>query len=444
VDLWESAVIALAVFAAYFGIVYFLYRTGRIGPDKAFSFFGPALMVKTRKGRSWLDRVGRFRRIWSAIGDLGIVLAAIAMVVIVLLLVWEGILATRIPASAAPSPAEALGIPGLNPIIPLGYGIVALAVGIVLHELAHGIVARSQNVGVKSLGILWFVVPIGAFVEQDDVEMNAAPRRRRARIAAAGVLANFVLAIVFFLALSLCVASTVQPAANGVGVGEVIVGTPAANSSLAPGDIITSVNGTATPTYSALASALANTTPGETVAVTYYQSATGATVTIHPVLAKNPNDAHEGFLGIGTTFLTPAQTVQELTWPPGSSYGGLAGAEIWLVLPLAGLEPVAGAEMSFFHLSGPLAALGTGGFWILANLLFWLSWMNLLLGLSNALPLIPLDGGLLFRDFAASVLARLRRGWTAAHLDEVAGRLAVASSLVIVFLIVWQFVAPRL
>jgi membrane-associated protease RseP (regulator of RpoE activity) len=443
-DLTESVLIVLAVFAAYFGIVYYLYRSGRIGPERTFSLFGPALMVKTRKGRHWLDRAGRFGRFWSAIGDLGVLLAAIAMVVIVLLLVWEGILATRIPASAAPSPAEALGIPGLNPIIPLGYGIVALAVGIVLHELAHGIVARSQKVGVKSLGILWFVVPIGAFVEQDETEMNEAPRRRRTRIAAAGVLANFFLALVFFLLLAATVSTSVQPAANGVGVGEVLANTPAANSSLAPGDIITSVNGTATPTYAALASALSNTTPGEQVAVVFHQASSGDTVTIHPVLAKNPNAPHEGFLGIGTTFLTPAETLQELTWPPGSSFGGLAGAEIWLVLPLAGLEPVQGAQTSFFHLAGPLAALGTGGFWILANLLFWLAWMNLLLGLSNALPLIPLDGGLLFRDFAASVLARLKRGWSAARLDEVAGRMAVASSLLVLFLILWQFVAPRL
>jgi membrane-associated protease RseP (regulator of RpoE activity) len=443
-ELWESVLIVLAVFAAYFGVLYYLYRTGRVGPERTFSFFGPALMIKTRKGRTWLDRAGRFRTFWSVIGDLGVLLAALAMIVIVLLLLWEGVLATRIPASAAPSPSEALGIPGLNPIIPLGYGIVALAVGIVLHELAHGVVARSQKVGVKSLGILWFVVPVGAFVEQDEEEMNQAPRRRRTRIAAAGVLANFFLAIVFFLLLAATVSSTVHPAANGVGVAQIISDTPAANSSLAPGDIITSVNGTPTPTFVALSNALANTTPGEQISVTYYDGSTGTTLTIHPVLTKNPYGGKEGFLGIGATFLTPGQTVEELVWPPGSSYGPLEGAEIWIVLPLAGLEPMSGPTTNFFHLSGPLAALGTGGFWILANLLFWLAWMNLLLGLSNALPLIPLDGGLLFRDFAASVLALLRKGWTSAHLDEVAGRLAIVSSLFIVFLILWQFVAPHL
>jgi membrane-associated protease RseP (regulator of RpoE activity) len=443
VDLYQGLLIVVVLIAAYAGALYYLRATGRLGPEKPLTLFGPALMIKTQHGRGWLDRVGRFRRFWSAVGDLGVLLAGLAMVIIVVLLFWEGVLVTQIPASASLSPQEALGIPGLNPIIPLGYGLVALIVGIVLHELAHGIVARSQKVGVKSLGILWFVIPVGAFVEQDEDEMNRAPRRQRRRIAAAGVLANFVLAALFFALLSGCVASTVAPNAHGVGVSVVVSNSPAANASLAPGDIITSVNGTPTPTNTAFEQSLANTTPGQVVAVTYIPAGGGPPVTIHPTLAKSPYYADRGFLGVGPSYLTPGETVEELTSPLTGSFGPLAGLILWIDLPLGQMEPVAGATTSFFHLAGPLAVLGTGGFWALANLLFWLAWMNLLLGLSNALPLIPLDGGLLFRDFAAGLLARLRKGWDSARLDSVAGRLTVASSLVIVFLIAWLFVAPR-
>ncbi|MCI4318378.1 MAG: hypothetical protein L3J96_07550, partial [Thermoplasmata archaeon] len=35
---------------------------------------GPALMLKTKRGRGFLDRVGRFRRLWSVVGDVGIIL----------------------------------------------------------------------------------------------------------------------------------------------------------------------------------------------------------------------------------------------------------------------------------------------------------------------------------------------------------------------------------
>jgi membrane-associated protease RseP (regulator of RpoE activity) len=442
--LLDGVLIFLLLLAAYLGIVAYLVRTHRVGPDRAISLFGPALMLKTQRGRQWLDRLGRFRRFWTFWGRVGVALAAAAMVLIVGLLVVEGILATRISPAQAPTPQEAIGLPGINPIIPIGYGIVALVVGIVLHELAHGVMARSQGVGVKSLGILWFIVPVGAFVEQSDDEVQTASRKVRRRIAAAGILANFLLAILFFGAGALVVSTTVHPNANGVGVAEVLAGTPAANLSLAPGDILVAVNGTPTPTYTALVNVLANTTPGERVSLTYYSGSQGKLVSTAITLAPNPSAAGRGFLGVGLSPLTPSETLSALTSPLTYPSGPLIGFTTWIILPIAGLEPVASPTTSFFHLSGPLAALGGADFWILANLLYWLAWMNLLLGLSNALPLVPLDGGLLFRDFAGGLLARLKRGWDAAKLDRVTSQLAVLSSLTVLFLLAWQFVAPRL
>ena len=436
--------IALAVVIAYVAVVVTLHRLGRIGPERTFSLFGPALMIKTRRGRSALDRWGRHRRAWTIAGDVGIALAALSMGAIVVLLVLDAIVATHLSPSQAPSVQEALGLPGINPVIPLGYGILALVVGIVLHELMHGILARSQGIGVKSLGILWFVVPVGAFVEQDDAEMMAASRRRRDRVAAAGILANFALAAVFFLALSGLVASSVVPNATGVGVAYVQPSTPAANASLAPGDIITSINGTSTTTVALFQSALSRTTPGESVVVDYYSSALGHPVAATVVLAPSPTVSGRGFLGVAVTFLTPTELRQTLIWPMGSSSGPFTGAVEWLVLPLATLEPVGGATAGYYHLTGPLAAAGPGTFWIGANILFWLAWMNLLLGMSNALPLFPLDGGLLFRDFAASLAARVRRGWTEARLDEFGGKAVTVSSVVVLVLLAWQFVVPRL
>jgi membrane-associated protease RseP (regulator of RpoE activity) len=434
--------IALVVVVLYGVAVYGLWRTGHIGADRTFSLLGPALMIKTQRGRSALDRWGRFVRFWTAASDVGILLAAAAMVLIFVLLVF-GAIASTLTAGPAPSPTEALGLPGINPVIPLGYGIVALVIGVVLHELSHGVVARSQKIGVKSLGILWCVIPVGAFVEQDDGEMTAASRRRRDRVAAAGVLANFALALVFFVVLAAVVASTVQPTANGVGIAYVQPNTPAANASLAPGDIIESINGVATTSASLFESSLEHTTPGQIVPVVW-RSTNGSTENRSITLAKSPTVAGRGFLGVAVDALTPAGIKQTLVSPLSSPLGPLDGAVYFLILPFAGLEPVAGSTTSFFHLAGPLAGLGTGNFWIVANLLYWIAWMNLLLGLSNALPLVPLDGGLLFRDFVASIAARFRRGWDAAQLDAVGTRAVAISSVVVLVLLVWQFVVPRL
>ena len=376
--------------------------------------------------------------------DLGIWLAAISMGVIVALLVLGAALSFTIPASAAPSPSEALAIPGINPLIPLWYGLIALIIGIVLHELSHGIVARSQGIGVKSVGVLWCVIPVGAFVEQDETDMMAAPRRKRDRVAAAGVLANFAIAVVFFVALSAVVSSSVVPNANGVGVVSVVAGSPAANISLVPGDIVTSINGTATTSVDRFDAALANTTPGEIVVVRFYSAALGHTVTASANLTKNPNVAQRGFLGVLPAFLTPPALKQTLVWPLGSPNGPLVGSIDWIVLPLATLEPVGGSSLQYLHLTGPFANVDPNTFWIGANVLYWIAWMSLLLGLSNALPLVPLDGGLLFRDFSASIAARFRKTWSETRLEEFGGKAALASSFLVLVLLLWQFVVPRL
>ena len=438
---YEIAAAAVLVYAA---VVYALWRAGKVGPDRNLTLFGPALMLKTGRGRAALDRWSRFTRFWTVASDVGIALAAAAMAAIVALLILGAIVSTRIAPSQAPSVQEAVGLPGINPVIPIGYGIVAIVVGIVLHELAHGVVARSQKIGVKSLGVLWCVVPVGAFVEQDDAEMAAASRRKRDRVAAAGVLANFVLAIVFFVALSAVVAASVAPNASGVGVAYVEPNSPATNISLVAGDIITNLNGTATTTVAAFESAIAKTVPHAVYTLTYYSAANGSLRTTSVRLAVNPSNSTRGFLGVEIDGLTPSQLRQTLVWPFGSSAGPLAGAVDWLILPLATIEPVASPTMSFFHLVGPLAPLGPSAFWVGANLLYWLAWMNLLLGLSNALPLVPLDGGLLFRDFAASIAARFRSGWSSARLDDFAGRAAVLASVLVLVLLAWQFVVPRL
>ncbi|MCI4369936.1 MAG: site-2 protease family protein [Thermoplasmata archaeon] len=449
-DAWVGWAIFVALVVGYTAVVVVLYRRGRIGPDRALSLFGPALMIKTQRGKGFLERIGRFQRFWSWVGDAGVILAGAAMVTILAVLALDATVALREPASAAPTAQEALGIPGINPFIPIGYGLVALIIGVVLHEMMHGVIARSQKIGVKSIGVLWLVIPVGAFVEQDDVEMNAAPRRKRARVAAAGVLANLVLAVIFFTVLAAVVSVSVQPTANGVGLVQVVSGTPAAALGLHPGDVIVSINGTPTTTTNDLLNVLGATHANQTVAIQYYDPNLGTTVSSSVKLealsdyTHVASDSGKGFLGVSPGFLTPAQMKTVLANPTAAPGGPLLGATYWVVLPIAGLEPIAGTTSSFYTIHGPLAGLGSGGFWVLANILYWLSWMNLLLGMSNALPLVPLDGGLIFRDFVASAASRLRKGWDATKLDAFAGRAAIASSLAVVLLLLWQFVAPHL
>ena len=43
------------------------------------------------------------------------------------------------PQSPPPSASELVAIPGLNPVIPLGWGAVAFIVALVIHEFGHGL-----------------------------------------------------------------------------------------------------------------------------------------------------------------------------------------------------------------------------------------------------------------------------------------------------------------
>ncbi len=441
---WVGWAILVLLIAIYGAVIYVLYRQGRLGPDRALSLLGPLLMTKTQRGLGLLDRLGRFKRLWSGLSDLGLVLAGAAMLLIVVTLAVEAVLVLGIGAARAPTPAEAVGLPGLNPFIPLGYGLVAIIIGIVIHEMFHGIVARSQQIGVKSVGVLWLVVPVGAFVEQDDAQMQAASRRSRDRVAAAGVLANFLIALVTFLLLGLVILTSVHAQAPGVGLVEVVSGTPAAALGLQPGDIITQLNGTATTTNTLLLNILDASHPGQVMGITWWSSATGQYHSAVVTLAKSPYYQDRGFLGVEPSYVAPAGLLTTMAAPWASTSGAFTGFLTWIVLPPASASPISGVSVNFFRATGPLASLGVGNVLILVNLLYWLTWMNLLLGLSNALPLIPLDGNLLFRDWVSGIASRFRKGWTAAQLEQFSGKMTVAASLIIVFLLLWQFVGPRL
>jgi S1-C subfamily serine protease len=74
---------------------------------------------------------------------------------------------------------------------------------------------------------------------------------------------------------------------TGVGVAAVTGGGPAAKAGIKPGDVITSINGTSTPTTAALAEALAQLKPGDTAKVGLTR-ADGSKSTVSVTLGELP------------------------------------------------------------------------------------------------------------------------------------------------------------
>ncbi|WP_049985275.1 site-2 protease family protein [Halobellus rufus] len=200
-----------------------------------------------------------------------------------------------------------------------------------------------------------------------------------------------------------------------------------------PGVVVTAIDGERVVSSTELTRALDGTEPGETVAVEAYHD--GEIETYEVTLGENPRDG-SGFLGVnifpGTSGLLltdfgvqsyPAGTYLELLGGDGGPDAvGLSGAVgdsplaavyVSLVLPLASLVlgipnfPGFTANVfNFYSVGGPLGFLGTGVF-VLANVSFWMGWINLQLGLFNCIPGYPLDGGRILRTSVEAVVSRL-------------------------------------
>jgi membrane-associated protease RseP (regulator of RpoE activity) len=76
--------------------------------------------------------------------------------------------------------------------------------------------------------------------------------------------------------------------------------------------------------------------------------------------------------------------------------------------------------------------------------LYWIFWLNLMVGLTNVLPAVPLDGGYLFRDFMDYLLSKTGRTYTKEQRDKIVGKVVLALALVVLGLILWQLVGPAL
>src|SRR5205809_4725186 len=218
----DSILIAVAAIVLWCLLLYVLQSRGLLEPrglSPSPPPAGPFLMWKTVRGRNLIDRLARPKRFWRIFGDVAILLVALTMVGTTVLLAWEATLVQSAAIRGNPPPPETLlGLPGINPIIPVGYGILGLAVAIILHEFSHGILSRVANIKIRSLGLIFLIFPIGAFVEPDEDELRALPRRERARLYAVGPATNVLLAVLFATLFSTLILPAVAPVHHGVGI----------------------------------------------------------------------------------------------------------------------------------------------------------------------------------------------------------------------------------
>ena len=96
--------------------------------------------------------------------------------------------------------------------------------------------------------------------------------------------------------------------------------------------------------------------------------------------------------------------------------------------------------------------LGTDVLMFFTHLLFWLMWVNILLGFTNLIPIVPFDGGHMFRDMLHAFLSGIKRLGRKLKLwdlhpmwvDHFSSRASGYSSLIILGMLLFTMVVPYL
>jgi len=335
---------------------------------------------------------------------------------------------------------------GLNFVLSIAIGLFVLVVLVVLHELGHAIVARRNGVVVEEFGIgfpprAWAKklkngvlltlnwLPLGGFVklqgENDSAnkkgDYGAASLWAKTKILLAGVLANWVTAVILFTGLALTglpkiipeqftVASDTTEVRQPVTISVVSKGSPAEVAGLKAGDQVVRFAGDPLDEPKDLTE-LAKQHRGKSVEIIYKRNNVEKNTSL---TLRGDNTDKKGYLGVGAqqqttyraTWSAPIVGVVltgQLTQVTFQSLGDmLAKLGIGLVQKLSfdgATREQADQKLDEVgsSVAGPIAILGIlfpsardAG---LTSLVLITAIISLTLAVMNALPIPALDGG---------------------------------------------------
>ena len=257
--------------------------------------------------------------------------------------------------------------------VPFFYWIISIVVIAVVHEFAHGLLARTYNLKVKSSGFAFvgFIIPLipAAFVEPDEKALKKRPKRQQLSVFAAGAFSNILttyllVALAYFLLIP--AANAIVEMAHGVkitGLVESKIQLPAQAAGIKTGEIIQQADGKPTNYVDDFSKILKTKHPGDTIEIKTDVSA------YNIKLEKNPDNNSIGYLG--AYFEQNTRMNENIKGKYGEA---IPNSFLW----------ISGNPRS----SDYIESMGLVGFLIL---------LNFGIGLVNLLPIGPLDGGRMFQ-----------------------------------------------
>jgi membrane-associated protease RseP (regulator of RpoE activity) len=266
-------------------------------------------------------------------------------------------------------------IPGVG-YLSFWYWILVLFIIVLMHEFAHGVVARAHGIKIKSSGFAIFGIAIplipAAFVEPDEKELKKQSDVVQYSVFAAGPAINIFFAIILILLLpytflGVGAAPYESHFSEPVGVSFILTNQslPAAQAGMKNHSIITAVNNVTVKDYTEFVGELLRVKPGEKITLT-------ANDTDYSIVTiPNPVNNRNAFIGISVI-----QNEERII--PGKENS----AKIF--------------------------------FWF-KDFFKWLVGLSLGIGLINLLPLPITDGGRMFQIAVGKTVTnkeRARRIWT--------------------------------
>ena len=350
--------IAAVVFLVILTIFLFLKRKS-LDTKQIIPYFLYFSMYKAKWGITLMDSLAkRHRKLMVYIGYFGIFIGFLGMILISYGLINNiYVLFTKpeaVPGVGLVLPFKAKGVF----FVPFFYWIISIFVIASVHEFSHGLIARANNLKVKSSGFAFvgLIIPIipAAFVEPDENELRKRSHKEQLSVFAAGPLANIAIAFLFVAVASFVIAplanAIIEP--NGVKVTDYVKGKdksifPAESAGIKIGEKIQKVDNIQTPYVENLSNFLKNKKPNDIIAIKTDKSS------YEIKLAKNPENESIAYIG---AYLEQSTKIKDKV---KVNYGEfLPNALIWIY----------------------------GLFVILVVL-------NLGIGLFNLVPIGPLDGG---------------------------------------------------
>jgi len=356
------------------------------------------LMWRTTRGLKFIDRAAKAcRKGWLAYGTVAATTGIILMVFIFTMVALSARIILSHPSESPPG--VVIAYPGFVPGLEVLPWLVAISLLLLVHEFSHGLVLRAQGLKTKSVGVLLLLAVPGAFVEPDEEQLRRAPISKRLRVYGAGSFGNFLLAFLCLGLLLFCLSPK-----DGIYVYGIAKGYPAENV-LTPGMRILALDNWRVDNYEELHNFMSTTVPGQIVRISTDRGEYSVK------LARDPDSENRGYLGIW-----PVSAVPESRFVNPLFDFGAAAAIV--------LGRLAFDHQLLFHpyVYDSLVP------WGVVDIIKWTFVLNLLVGLFNLLPAVPLDGGYILQGLVEKVSS-----------PKVAKRVSYAFSMVVLVLIIIGF-----